>query len=115
MEPSFRPLLKHERELIEKLLEPEFAGRDELRAQLPTVTARQILDDGTIVELRSDSNVRAPVKDRRASEGTCRDTDGGRIDVFLHVVNGLMHELEILKYAGPIRKWPTAADLSVYI
>ena len=33
MEQAFRPLLKHECELIEKLLEPEFAGRDQLRAQ----------------------------------------------------------------------------------
>jgi hypothetical protein len=113
MEEAFRPLYRHERELIEKLLEREFAGRDELRAQLRTVTARRILDDGTMVELRCDSTVRAPVRNRVPTEGTCQDTDGGTIDVFLHVVNGLMHELEILKYDGPIRKWPTALDLIV--
>ena len=113
MEQAFRPLYEHERDLIEKLLEPEFAGRDELRAQLRTVTARHILDDGTMVELQCDSNVRAPVRNRVPTEGTCKDTDGETIVVFLHVVNGLMHELEILKYDGPICKWPTAGDLSV--
>ena len=113
MEQAFRPLLKHERELIEKLLEPEFAGRDQLRAQLQTVTGRQLLDDGTFLELRSDSSVRAPVRDRVPTEGTCQDTDGRTIDVFLHVVDGFMHQLEILKYGGSIRKWPTAGDLIV--
>ena len=113
VEQTFRPLLKHERELLEKLLEPEFAGRDELRAQLRTVTARQLLADGTFLELRCDSNVRAPVRNRVPTEGTCQDTDGETIDIFLHVVDGLMHELEILKYNGPIRKWPTAGDLIV--
>ena len=113
VEQSFRPLFKHERELIEKLLEPEFAGRDELRAQLQTVTARQLLADGTFLELRCDSDVRAPVRNRVPTEGTCQDTDGGTIDVFLHVVDGLMHELEILKYDGPIREWPTAENLTV--
>ena len=113
VEHEFRPLFKQERDLIEKLLEPEFAGRDELRVQLQKVSARQILEDGTIIELRCDSNLRAPVRNRVPTEGTCQDTDGGTIDVLLHVVDGLMHELEILKYAGPICKWPTAAELIV--
>jgi hypothetical protein len=34
MDLTFRPLKTHERELLEKLLEPEFPGRDELRRQL---------------------------------------------------------------------------------
>lgn len=113
MEQAFRPLFKHERELIEKLLEAEFEGRDELRAQLQTVTGRRLLDDGTFLELRCDSNVRAPVRNRVPIEGSCQDTDGGTIDVLLHVVDGFMHQLEILKYSGPIRQLPTAADLIV--
>src|SRR5207248_1056406 len=40
---SFRPLKTHERELLEKLLEPEFPDRYELRQQLNSVTAKQIL------------------------------------------------------------------------
>ena len=111
MEPTFRPLFAHERQLIEKLLEQEFEGRDELRIQLQTVTARQLLDDGTFLELRCASNVRAPVRHRVPTEATYQDTDGARVDVFLHVVDGLMHILEILRYDGPIRKWPVAEDL----
>ena len=113
VEQEFRPLFKHERELIEKLLEHEFVGRDELLAQLQTVTGRQLLEDGTMIELRCDSNVKAPVRDRVPTEGTWRDTDGGRIDVLLHVKDGLMYILEILKYGGPILKWPIAGEMIV--
>ncbi len=110
MEQAFRPLDSRERDLIQKLLEPDFPGRDELRAQLPGLTARQILDDGTI-ELRCDTDVRASVRQRVPTEGSCKDTDGGTIDVLLHVVDGLMYELEILKHGGPILRQPTASEL----
>ena len=75
MEEQFRPLSVRERELIERLLEHDFPGRDELRTQLRSATARQILDDGTL-ELRCESSVKAPVRHRVPTEGTCRDTDG---------------------------------------
>ena len=45
---AFRPLTTYERELLEKLLEPEFPGRDELRQQLNSVTAKQLHEDGTL-------------------------------------------------------------------
>jgi hypothetical protein len=35
-----------------------------------------------------------------ATEGECRDADGGLIQVLLHVVDGVLNELEILK-VGP--------------
>jgi len=99
MDNSLRPLKLHERELLERLLEPEFPGRDELRCQMGTVMARQIFEDGTL-ELRCSACQPAPVKCRVPTEGECRDVDGGVIQVLLHVVDGVMHELEILK-VGP--------------
>jgi hypothetical protein len=99
MDRTFRPLETHERELLERLLDPEFAGRDELRRQLDVVTACQILDDGTLA-LQCGPCLPAPVKRRVPTEGECRDADGGVIQVLLHVVNGVMHELEIFKL-GP--------------
>ena len=43
MDSSFRPLTTYEREVLEKLLEPEFPGRDELRQQLNSVTRVKML------------------------------------------------------------------------
>ena len=99
MDVSYRPLKTHERELIERLLEPDFPGRDELRRQPDAITAKQILEDGTLA-LQCGPCKRAPVKRRVATEGECRDADGGLIQVLLHVVDGVLNELEILK-VGP--------------
>jgi hypothetical protein len=118
MDRTFRPLETHERELLERLLDPEFAGRDELRRQLDVVTACQILDDGTLA-LQCGPCLPAPVKRRVPTEGECRDADGGVIQVLLHVVNGVMHELEIFvssQYCGEIMKVPRRSrvgDLSL--
>src|SRR5580700_163999 len=90
MDSTFRPLKTHERELLERLLEPKFPGRDELRHQLKSVSAKQIFEDGTLV-LQCDASPPAPVKCRVATEGECVDADGGRICVLLHVVNGVMN------------------------
>jgi len=111
VDSSFRPLKMRERELLEKLLEPEFPGRDELRQQLNSVTAKQILEDGTL-DLQCDPTYPAPVKCRVPVEGQCPDADGVPIGVVLHVVHGFMNELEIVKYDGSeIRNPPSAHDL----
>jgi hypothetical protein len=99
MDSTFRPLKTHERELMEKLLEPHFPGRDELRRQLDFVTAEQIFEDGTLA-LQCGPCLPAPVKCRVPTEGEC--ADGGVIQVLLHVVDGVMNELEILK-VGPTK------------
>lgn len=114
---SFRPLRAHERALLERLLEPQFPGRDELRLQLEVVTARQIFDDGTL-ELRCGPCAPAPVRWRVPTEGECRDLDGGIVQVLLHVVGGFMRELEILKM-GPtvdarLIQPPAPADLELF-
>ncbi len=112
MNPGFRQLTEQERGLVEKLLEAEFPGRDELRTQLGSVTAKQIEEDGTL-SLRCDSGLPSPRKHTLAAEGTCKDADGGDMSVMLHVnKDGFMNMLEILKYDfSPIVKPPTAHDL----
>jgi hypothetical protein len=60
MELGFRQLTDQERGLLEKLLEVEFPGRDELRAQLSSVTAKQIEEDGTL-SLKCDPNSTRPI------------------------------------------------------
>jgi len=96
LDASFRPLKTHERELLEKLLEPEFPGREELRQQLNSVTGKQIFEDGALA-LQCDSSHPAPVKCRVPVEAQGQDADGVLISVSLHVVDGFMNELEIVK------------------
>jgi hypothetical protein len=112
MEPEFRQLSDRERGLLEKLLEASFPGRDELRTQLSSLTAKQLHEDGTL-KLRCDSGVPSPRKGGLAWEGMWKDADGGDGTVMLHVdLNGFMHMLEIIKYDfTPIINPPSAGDL----
>jgi hypothetical protein len=115
MESEFRVLDSRERALIERLLEVDFQGRDELRAQIGSVTAKQIEKDGTL-ELRCASGPPAPTKYAVAMEGVYTDADGGMVAIILHVdKGGFMRMLEILRYDGsPIIKPPSADSVKVY-
>jgi hypothetical protein len=111
MDSDFRTLNAVERALLEKLLDCEFPGRDELHRQLGSVVAQRVDDDGTLA-LRVASGPSAAVKGRVPTEGKCPDVDGMIIHVLLHVLNGMMDELEIFKEDGSgIARPPTAADL----
>jgi hypothetical protein len=112
MDPVFRQLDTRERGLIEKLLEAEFPGRDELRAQLESVTAKQIHGDGTLT-LKCDSGAPSSSKYRLAMEGRYRDADGMTISIMLHLdKHGFMSMLEIYKFdLSPIINQPSARDL----
>jgi len=115
MDSSFRPLTTYEREVLEKLLEPEFPGRDELRQQLNSVTAKQIFEDGTLA-LKCDSTHPAPVKCRVPVEAQGEDADGVLISVALHVVHGFMNELEIVKGdESKILRPPSPRDLVLIV
>jgi hypothetical protein len=112
MDSGFRQLDARERGLLEKLLEAEFPGRDELRTQLDSLTAKQIEEDGTL-SLRCDSESPSPGKYAVAMEGMCKDADGGDMSVMLHLNHqGFMSMLEIIKYGpSPIISPPSARDL----
>src|SRR3954468_11828669 len=111
---SFRPLTTYERAVLDKLLEPNFPGREELRRQLDSVTARQLFEDGTLA-LQCGVCDPAQVKGRVPTEGECEDADGVVIHVLLHVVDGVMSELEVFKDDGSLaRNPPLAGDLVVF-
>jgi hypothetical protein len=113
MESEFRKLNERERELLEKLLDAEFPGRDEWRTQLDSMTGRQVIEDGTLI-LRCDAALPLPTKYKKLGvEGMCKDADGGDIAVLLHADdNGFLRMLEILKYDGsPVINPPSARDL----
>jgi hypothetical protein len=116
MDPGFRQLDPRERELLEKLLEPEFPGCKELRTQLGSMTGKQIEDDGTL-SLLCDSGLPSPAKYLLVAEGMCKDADGMDISVLLHLNDqGFMNMLEIIKYGpSPIVSPPSARDLVVLL
>lgn len=111
---TFRAFKARERGLLERLLDCEFQGRDQLRLQLNSTDAKQVDEDGTLL-LRCDTSSAAPVKFRVPVEGMCTDADGVGICILLHVKDGFMHMLEIIKDDGsPILNPPNASDLVVY-
>lgn len=114
METDFRPLNVHEIALLKKLLDHDFQGRDALRVQMSSVTARQTDEHGCL-QFRTDEAVPVDVEIGSPTEGRCEDIDGGVIVVMLHVRNGKLHLLEILKEDGSeILRAPKAEDLTVY-
>jgi hypothetical protein len=111
MKSGFRQLNERERELLEKLLQAAFPGRDELRTQLDSVTAEQIEEDGTL-SLRCGSGTPSP-KRGLVAEAMWKDADGGDGCIMLHVnKDGFMGMLEIIKYRpAAIINPPCANDL----
>jgi hypothetical protein len=112
MDSDFWQLNIRERGLIEKLLESDFLGRDELLTQLGSVSAKQIHEDGTLL-LRCDSGLPSPSKYRLVAEAWYKDADGMNISVMLRTnKDRFMSMLEIYKYDQfAIINPPRACDL----
>lgn len=113
MNDAFRSPHVVEREVLEKLLECDFPGCKELRTQLKSATVRALDEDGSL-GLRVMDAKPAPVKYRVPVEGSYVDDDGVIAHVLLHVVDGIMSELEIFKEnRSAVRQPPTAVSLVV--
>ncbi|WP_428940190.1 DUF6984 family protein [Fontivita pretiosa] len=104
-EDDFREPTSGEQAMLMKLLERPFPGRDALLTQVPRCRVRTLHQDGTFEIYvaggleAGNVNQRVPVEVRDA------DDDGVPVDILLHVVNGRLAELEIVKLDGsPIRK-----------
>lgn len=109
-----RDLKNEEREILERLVGPDFPGSAELREQLKSVKAELIDEDGGLA-LQSLGGPPAPVKWRVPTEAECKDSDGGALHVLLHVLNGRMCELEFYKENGSrVCKLPDARDLVLF-
>jgi hypothetical protein len=94
---SYRPLNDWERRIILRLLHAgPFAGRDDLLHQIENAAARSIDEDGSI-SLKCSPTPKARVRVRIPVEGEAQDTDGVVIHYLLHVVDGIMDELEVYK------------------
>ncbi len=93
---EFREPTEFERKLIERLLEADFPGRDELAPLLRDVLVRNIDEDGSL-SLGSRMEAKAPVVKRVPVEAEGKDEDGVVIHMLLHVDDGRPVELEFFR------------------
>jgi hypothetical protein len=91
-----------EERLISQLLRHPFPGSAELREQFKGLRVRSLDSNGSLA-LSTSVDVLAPVKLRIPVEAECVDADGVPVHVLLHVVNGMLKELEIFREdSGPL-------------
>ena len=114
-ESDFRKPTDEERLLLERLLDAEFPGRDELAPMLRNLLVRTIDEDGGL-ELLTEVSGKAPVIKRVPVEAEAKDNDGIVIHIQLHVVDGKPVELEFYREdAAIVRRMalPSAVELIV--
>jgi hypothetical protein len=120
MKPGpFRALSATERAVLLRMLEPDFPGNEELREQLSHSIARDIAGPGDhegTIEIRVNGNFKAPIESRLPVVALANDDDGIGVEFLLHVDNGIIYELEVVKADGsPIRRLPLASELRVEV
>jgi hypothetical protein len=111
---SYRSLGDWERRIILRLLSAApFPGRDELIAQVENASALPIDEDGS-VSLRPSIAQKAVVTTRIPVEGEAQDADGVSIHYLLHVVDGVINELEVYKDdSSRVRRQAQPEELTV--
>jgi hypothetical protein len=82
---------------LERLLSEEFPGRDGLKRQAEGVQVEEIDANGSLSFKTDTSLPVAPVVRRIPIEAEIPDRDGVLVHVLLHVVEGRLSELEILR------------------
>lgn len=114
MDTEIRNPSPREGSLLRALLSISFAGRDELAHQLDAITVRSIDTNGSIA-LRVSANVpSARVRVRTPVEGVWPDEDGTLVHAILHVVDGYLNELELLREdSGNIQRAEVPGDLKL--
>jgi hypothetical protein len=97
-----RSLTNQERNILEKLLEKRFPGSEEIYDQIRHASAASTGDSDNYgsIFLHTSSRSKANTVLNVPVEGIVRDTDGGEIVLLLHLRNGFVNELEILKSDG---------------
>ncbi len=112
---TWRTLTSSETAYIEKLLSSAVPARDALRAQLQGALAQQIDDEGSL-EFRVITGPKASVISRIPVEAEARDLDGMPLHMLLHVVDGVVTELEIYRDgSGPILHLPPPEEWEVFV
>jgi len=113
-ETEFRKPTDAERALLDRLLEVQFPGRNELAPMIGDILVRKLYDDGGL-ELKTQTDGKAPVVKRIPVEAEAKDDDGFTIHALLHVVDGRPIELEIYKDGGSVEKMPPASAFELIV
>lgn len=107
-----------ERDVLDALLAVPFPGSDGLRVQLGSVKVSEEYggdDPSVIFSVAQDAAPPAPVKRRIPVEAEALDEDGATIQVLLHVLDGLLWELELYRPDGKsVQRRPDARSLLTY-
>ncbi|MGN6664929.1 MAG: DUF6984 family protein [Solirubrobacterales bacterium] len=113
---GFRSPSDAESAVLQRLLSEHFSGRDALLDQLPTLRVRQIDEQGSLKlkviapTSRAEDSFRVPV------EAELPDLDGMAIHLSLHVVNGVMDELEIYREdSGLVKRQLSPEELRLIV
>lgn len=93
---SFRRPSEVEIQLVGSLLGATFAGREALVQQWLSAEVRRIDEDGSL-QIRTCGGPPADVVRRIPVEAELEDVDGMTIHILLHVIDGLLDELEIYR------------------
>jgi hypothetical protein len=103
-EQGFRPITVAEKAILEKLLQVNFPGHDELAQQLADLKAKQIDAQGSLRFLvaggASASISRGVAVEARYSDLDTKGEAGVHVNVLLHVADGKLSILGIYKDDG---------------
>lgn len=103
--------------MVDRLLELPFPGRDEIVQQVAGAKVRDVAGDGDhkgSIEFKIYTEIRTPVESSVPVEARGFDEDGIEVDFLLHIKDGVVQELEVLKANGsPIVRRPGAETLEV--
>lgn len=104
-----------ERYICERLFSVDFPGRREIQHQLERSHVRQLDVNGSLGFIAPTTPI-ANVLGRIPVEGHFKDSDSVLIHILLHVIEGLVSELEVFKEdSSRVRKMPPAEQLEVEI
>ena len=102
------------RRVFDVLFSRDFPGRDALLSQLKTAMFEEVDEYGSLQIAASTGTSRAHVVERIPVEARGLDSDGIPVCFLLHVVDGLVTELQIYKADGSaIQLMPSADSLSL--
>ena len=101
---------EYELAIFSRLLTASFTGKEIVQEQLKNCLVASLDDLGSL-RLRTNFSEKAPVKYRVPVEGHLMTSDGLTVEYLLHVLDGMVSELEIIKYGKPLAKHPSREEL----
>jgi hypothetical protein len=120
MTNEWRPLDPEERTILDRLLEEEFPGRDEVRAQVEGSQVKAWHDFGHCrsLEFRIPSQIllhKDQGSDPLPVEASFTDSDGITVEILLFAKAGYLWAMEFVVYSDKQKRMPEPSDLDVWI